>query len=289
MYTVLFIETLKNTIRYRTYFPTKGTIGKLQTNIALGNDTMHSDKSLFMENCSLEYLNNYVAIIIIRMELSTDAKCLYIYKNISELSKTDVDKIYNIVDQNKKITKQQNNNNIKKVKKYNAVIDKTKSINNKIQPEIVPQKSKTKKAIKCDVSEESYDDGENSNIDEDENALTEEKNEFILKYVNALLKNSGKEEIQDLTEFKNVNRLDIVSEENIQYVKTMMDEITNLFDKINWKYYQETAKSRPLNVLRGMIKDNQTHQLIAINKEVSELLDGKKIRRSAMLYTIANI
>jgi hypothetical protein len=217
------------------------------------------------------------------MEVPIDIKLIYINKNIaylSELTEDDIsliyDKIREIVPPEPKLKKTLNKivpHDIKKVRKTMGnvkVIESKKNTSNKIPKPI----------------DDDDDSDSNSNDDDDIDPLIEEKNTLILKYVNGLLRNAGKNEIDDLTEFKNIDRIDIISDVNVKYLGTMAKELFKLFDRNKCRYYPKTAKSRPLNVLRGMIKDTGTYNLVGYNTEISEIINGRRVRLPAMLYSI---
>lgn len=210
------------------------------------------------------------------MELSTDAKIVYINRHISELSETDIEKTYRTI--NSIVNK--NNNDIKKVSKT-IVNNKTQSGKKSTTINI----SKTKKSIKDDIS---IDDDSNSEEDEyinENESLQEKKTRLILKYLNGLLKNIGKNKIQKLTEFTGIERNDILTEKNNMHLDSMEKELFPTFDRKACKYLPRTSKSRPLNVLKHMLNDVNTHTLNSISKEVYE----GKYRRSATFYSIKEI
>lgn len=85
---------------------------------------------------------------------------------------------------------------------------------------------------------------------------TTDKYKILLKYVNGLLKNMGKEQIDDLTEFKNIDRLDIIKEKNRQLFNKMAPFLFKHYDKMNCGYYRNKGSpNEPLNCLRGMVKE----------------------------------
>lgn len=234
------------------------------------------------------------------MEVPLDIKLIYINDNIACLDEKDISQIYDKIKQNAqpkpKLKKAQNKiipNDVKKVRKStdNVKVSESNKLENKKQTNVIQlcneqSKKNTNASIKVPKP---IDDDDVSDASNDDDQLIEEKNILILKYVNGLLKNSGIKEIDDLSEFKNINRIDIISENNVKYLGTMAKELFRLFDRNKCRYYPKTAKSRPLNVLRGMIKDTQTYKLVGYNTEISEIMNGQRIRRPAMLYSIQNI
>ena len=209
------------------------------------------------------------------MEVSIDTKLVHIYKHVASLDEDGVldlyDKVITIAPIEPKLNNNQN-------KRQNKILAKpAKSTNN----------SKSKKEAKDNyVQDEDIDDINDDSDDENDENNINKKNRLILKYVNGLLRNMGKDRITDLTEFKNIDRDDIVSDDNVKHLEAMSKELFKVFDKFKCRYYPTTAKSRPLNVLRGMIKDTDTYTLNGVNTDIYETFNNKRVRRSAMLYSI---
>lgn len=89
----------------------------------------------------------------------------------------------------------------------------------------------------------------NINIDK-----TTDKYKILLKYVNGILKNMNKNEIDDLTDFKDIDRLYIIKDENIKLLNSLAPELFKYFNKDKCGFYRKT-KNIALNVLRGMCKE----------------------------------
>lgn len=117
------------------------------------------------------------------------------------------------------------NNQIILLKKY---IDKLKKKNKKPKKLNLPSKS---------------------NIDK-----TTAKYKILLRYVNGILKNINVNTINDLTEFKNIDRLDIIKKENIDLLDSLAPSLFKQFNKDKCGYYRKT-KNIALNCLRGMCKE----------------------------------
>ena len=160
------------------------------------------------------------------------------------------------------------------------IIDKMfKYMNNCIEPE---ENSDTedeeeipkKKAIK--VKKKTKDE-----CIEDDKVVNSEKYKLVLKFANGLLENSGKDPIERLTEFRNIGKEYIVTNENTQYLKDMTDELFKTFDKTRCRYYPKNSKNWVLNVLRGMIK-NIGYDLVAKKTETYK----NRYRTVSMMYEI---
>lgn len=80
------------------------------------------------------------------------------------------------------------------------------------------------------------------------------KYKILLEFVNKLLKNIGKEEINDLTDFKDIDRGDILKAENKLLLISMKNKLFPLYNKQKCGYYSKT-KGYTFNVLKGMCKE----------------------------------
>ena len=110
-----------------------------------------------------------------------------------------------------------------------------------------------------------------------------EKYIALLKLLNAL--NVGRAPIEDITEFVNVDRNDILKDENKDVLKNMENDIFPPYDKKKCGYYKKNADSFTLNVLRAMVKETG-HKLFFKQKEVYEVINGRNYRTSVILYSI---
>jgi hypothetical protein len=83
-----------------------------------------------------------------------------------------------------------------------------------------------------------------------------EKYKIVLKYVNKLLENiEGKQQITDLTQFKKIDRLDIIKECNKVILDEMKSEILTHFSKRNSGFDRIESINVNLNVLRCICKE----------------------------------
>lgn len=80
------------------------------------------------------------------------------------------------------------------------------------------------------------------------------KYKLLLKFVNAILNNLNKKKIDDLTKFKNIDRINIIKEENKKLLDNMSGELFKHFNKKKCGYYRKTSNI-VLNCLRGMCKE----------------------------------
>ena len=101
-------------------------------------------------------------------------------------------------------------------------------------------------------SDNSNDQNTDQNKREDKDS---NKYKIALQLINKILVNIGKEEIDDLTKFVNIDRDDIIKEVNKTSLEEMDKEIFVLFNKKKCGYYRKT-NTLVLNSLRG-IKNTQ--------------------------------
>lgn len=213
------------------------------------------------DNQIIDIYNLFIKNIICKKEVST--RCLmvgYILSNMQIASDNTLDKIYEYVDQN-------------------GLLVDTGTLCINLDNDSRQKFTETSKSIKKKKKvqqKDRYIENEKENED-----ITNEKYQMILKFVKGLLENSGKDHIERLTKFKDVDKIDIVTNENTEYLETMSDELFKLFDKRECRYYPKKSKSWVLNVLRGIVK-SIGYDLIAKRTEVYK----NKYRRIAMVYEI---
>ena len=80
-----------------------------------------------------------------------------------------------------------------------------------------------------------------------------EKYQVLLKYLNRLLVNMGNNPIQDVRDFKNIKKNDLLTEENDKVFEDMKEEIYRYYGKYNLRYDQKnTIKNYMLTLLKTM-------------------------------------
>lgn len=116
----------------------------------------------------------------------------------------------------------------------------------------------------------------------------DDKYKLALKFVNVILKNIGRDEVNDLTEFKNVDREDIIKDVNKVSLDAMANELFDKFNKKKCGYYRKTD-AIVLNCLRGMMKEIG-YELTFHQKdrwEKNEKVNGKSYKISHSFYSIS--
>lgn len=114
--------------------------------------------------------------------------------------------------------------------------------------------------------------------------MTDKKYLVALKFVNKLLDNMGKENIDKLEDFKDIDRDNISTGQNKDTLVEMEDEIFKVFDKRACGYYnRKTSRSYPMSVLRGMA--NELGLKFVYEKKNSTVeVDGKNYKRTKLIY-----
>ncbi len=127
-----------------------------------------------------------------------------------------------------------------------------------------------------------------NNINMSNNAKNTDKYKVALKFINNILTNTEKEKINDLIEFKDIDRDHIINDDNKQNFNVMMPELFEYFDKVKCGWYRRnTTKNYILTFLRYMCDDLDL-QFTFEQKEIYELINGKNYRKTHTYYTIKN-
>ena len=80
-----------------------------------------------------------------------------------------------------------------------------------------------------------------------------DKYKIALKFINKILTNIGKNEIDDLTKFVNVSRADVISDTNKKTFEDMQDDLLELYDKTICGWYRRNKMQHYiLSFIRGM-------------------------------------
>jgi len=133
------------------------------------------------------------------------------------------------------------------------------------------------------------ENNEQNNVQNKDNNIivdkTSEKYKIALKFVNKMLENMGRAQIEDLTEFKNVDRNDVLTESNTKILESIENEIWEYHEKVKCGAYHKSG-NRTLNVLRGLIRENGM-KLCYAKREITEKTGvNKGFRRTHYIYHI---
>jgi len=112
------------------------------------------------------------------------------------------------------------------------------------------------------------------------------KYKILLKFINKILVNIDKDEIDDLTDFKNIDRLDIIKPKNKEILDKMAHRLYKYFAKKS-NFYRKTP-SIVLIIIRGLCKQIGL-RFVSKQRETGERINNKYYRRTHMFYSIKNI
>ena len=94
-----------------------------------------------------------------------------------------------------------------------------------------------------------------------------EKDQLILEFVNELMANMGKPEIKELTDFKNVTKAELSTEQNNELAKEYANKFIKYFKKKDIRYYDISRSKNYVGILLKRIiqpdyKLNHSHKLV---------------------------
>lgn len=120
----------------------------------------------------------------------------------------------------------------------------------------------------------------------DNTNLNNEKYKVALKIINKILANLGKDEIDDLKKFIDIDRDLIIKDINTKSFWNMEDEIFEQFDKAKCGWYRrKITRNYILTFLRYMCSDLSlkfTYEQV----EKTTTINGTNYRKSYMMYSI---
>ena len=114
-------------------------------------------------------------------------------------------------------------------------------------------------------------------------AINKDSDKYIvcLKFINKILVNLTKPEIDDLVKFIDIDREDIIKDVNKKSLVDMEKELFKQFDKKKCGYYRKTD-ALVLNCLRGMMKEIG-YEMAKKQKDKSEFINDKSFRHFGIL------
>jgi hypothetical protein len=143
--------------------------------------------------------------------------------------------------------------------------------------------NKLYKAYEKIINESDEETNDESSSSEEDNII-KKKEKLLLKMINKILENSEKETITKLTDFKNINREDIISQSKI-YEK-MEHKLFKVFDKKECGWYQRIKiKNYILSFLKKAV-GSIGYEFISEQKELPIKIDGVNYRKAFTFYTI---
>ena len=107
---------------------------------------------------------------------------------------------------------------------------------------------------------------------------------LALQFLNHILTNNNKPQIQDILEFKDITRQEILKQENLNKLNEMETELYKHFDKDKCGYYRKTD-NYVINFFRQMIKE-MGYKAVIEKKDRTIKIDGQSYRQKLMIYHI---
>jgi hypothetical protein len=107
---------------------------------------------------------------------------------------------------------------------------------------------------------------------------------LALQFLNNILTNNNKPQIQDILEFKDITRDEIIKQENLNKLNEIETELYKHFSKMNCGYYRKTD-NYIINFFRGMLKEIG-YKAVTIKKDRTITIEGTNYRKSFMIYHI---
>lgn len=109
---------------------------------------------------------------------------------------------------------------------------------------------------------------------------TTEKYKIFLKFISEITNKT----LKDVTEFIEIDREDIIKDDNKEKLNKREKELFKHFNKVKCGYYRKTDNI-VLNCLRGMCKELGLN-LVMIKKNKYDTFNGKVYKRSGYYYSI---
>lgn len=107
---------------------------------------------------------------------------------------------------------------------------------------------------------------------------------IALQFINHILTNNNKPQIQDILDFKNVTRQEILKQENLDKLNEMENDLYKHFDKMKCGFYRK-SDNYVINFFRGMTKQ-LGYQPIVEKKDNRVTIDGVNYRKTFLYYHI---
>ena len=107
---------------------------------------------------------------------------------------------------------------------------------------------------------------------------------LAIQFLNHILINNNKPQIQDILEFKDITRDEIIKQENLNKLNEMETELYKHFSKMNCGYYRKTD-NYVINFFRQMLKE-MGYKAITSKKDRTVRINGVSYRKKFMIYHI---
>ena len=107
---------------------------------------------------------------------------------------------------------------------------------------------------------------------------------LALQFLNHILTNNNKPQIQDILDFKDMTRQEILKQENLNKLNEMETEIYKHFDKDKCGFYRKTD-NYVINFFRQMLKE-LGYKAVVEKKDRTIKIEGQSYRQKLMIYHI---
>ena len=115
------------------------------------------------------------------------------------------------------------------------------------------------------------------------------KSLILLSFVNRILTNLGRPSITILTDFKEIDRDDIIKDINTLLIDELSSEIFKEFSKIKCDWYsRKKIKNYIMSLLRYMCVDVGL-KFVYIKKDISTRIGDKTYRSTHYFYSIVSV
>ena len=107
---------------------------------------------------------------------------------------------------------------------------------------------------------------------------------IALQFLNHILTNNNKSQINDILDFKDITRQEILKQENLDKLNEMENEMYKYFDKMKCGYYRKTD-NYVINFFRGMLKE-MGYKGIRQEKDKHVNINGENYRKKFVYFHI---
>jgi len=107
---------------------------------------------------------------------------------------------------------------------------------------------------------------------------------IALQFLNHILTNNNKQNINDILDFKDISREEIIKQENLNKLNNMESELYKHFDKDKCGFYRKTD-NYVINFFRQMLKEIG-YKAITTKKDRTVKINGVSYRKKFMIYHI---
>lgn len=113
-----------------------------------------------------------------------------------------------------------------------------------------------------------------------------DKYKIVLKLANNILANLEKNKIADLTDFKSIERDDIIKDINKKSLSNMEKEIHKYFDKDEISWYRRNYVDHYILTFLRAVCPNIGLKFKFEKKDITTEINGKRFRRTHVYYSI---